>query len=88
MDKIRGVSYTSGSYAVDSCVIDVVVCLWEGGGCLVLVLLCSTSQFCHHLIEEERASPEVIKYFSCSTQLSTKLKMLIKLNRQITKFFA
>ena len=39
--------------------------------------------------EEERAGPEVIKLSPCSTQLSTKFQLLIKLqHRQIKKFLA
>ena len=42
-----------------------------------------------HLELFTRSCPEVIKFFSCSTQLSTKFQLLIKLNYlQITTFLA
>ena len=59
--------------------------------CLLLLPLCESVIFlcfvvrnfmsilvCNHLDGEERAGPEVIKLFSCSTQLSTKFQLLIK----------
>ena len=42
-----------------------------------------------HFISTDEYRPQVIKLFSCSTQLSTKLQLLKKLKyRQIKKFLA
>ena len=38
--------------------------------------------------KEADQAPEVIQFFSCSTQLSTKFQILIKTKIQIKKFLA
>ena len=37
------------------------------------------SSFAIILLRKERAGPEIIKLFSCSTQLSTKFQLLLKI---------
>ena len=58
----------------------------------VPILLCNSFylfKFYNHLAEEKKAGLEVIIFFSCSTQLSTKFEQLIKLKyRQLKKLFA
>ena len=42
---------------------------------------------CSILAGEERAGPEIIKLFSYSTQLSTKLQLLIKTKIPTDEYF-
>ena len=47
------------------------------GPCIVMLFVVSFIVFLNHIAKEERALPEAIKLFSCSTQLSTNIILLI-----------
>ena len=60
------------------CIFMIAKSFGSGSGCFICQIIIGT------------VWPEIIKLFSCSTQLSTKFQLLIKtkINQQITKFLA